>query len=581
MDENPNEEEFLQSGDGFSAGFSLWGTVTVASQVWNSNQLNCIGFSSVFCLLIGNDGYWAARHPVLHRGRYLYPQYPNKILIVIPDDTTLQETNLNIYNTSQFDYDARLLALNYLRQFRDGRTLDPGSRVARVISDTLESVLNVEVFGGSLENAERAVFATIDSYCATTGPECDIIKVIEYILYRIRQVLILCISVDPDDCEVVPHPLPVPGTVDPGDESDPVVEIAKTGTDELLISAVPAMPVATFNAEVEGLSGSEYQIEYDWHAYLYNRETGKKRQIYQFDKTVEVEDEDGNMVTRTVQMTKRFYVDKHHDFLERIPRVGTVSGLAGTDVFNNSWTIPWGNILQGGNLTVEVTATVSSGGNEIAKVSDQEVFPITGTNPSLEKMKEIIGESNEKMAVAWKESSHRQFEGLQYGGTGNPVYGPPDGWGLMQIDNIPGVTKTVGHFWNWRTNLSTGSTYLDDLYDDALMYFEEHHVPNFSGDSATGWSWDPTKADEDDTVKERIWDDAFSRYNTGNPMYSPNGNDGKKHCEYEVEHEKILDKKTKTKYDPFMNPIGCKYAEEIRKIMKEKPWNDIPSGDRL
>ncbi len=391
VDENPNEEEFLQSGTGFFAGYSLWGTATVASYIWSKNQLNCIGFSSVFCLLMGNDGYWVERLPVEYRGLYLYPQYPNKVLVVIPDGETLQETKLDIYNTSRFDYEARLLALNYLRQFRDSRTLDPGSRVAKVISDTLESVLNVEVFGGSLENAERAVFATIDSYCATTGPECDIIKVIEYILYRIRQVLILCTSVDPDECEVVPHPLPVPGTTDPGDESDPVVEITKTGTDELLISTAPAMPVATFNAEVKGLSGSEYQIEYDWHAYLYNRETGKKSQIYKFDKTVEVEDENGNLVTKTVQMTKRFYVDKHHDFLERIPRVGTVSGLAGTDVFNNSWTIPWGNILQGGNLTVEVTATVSSGGNEIAKVSDQEVFPITGTNPSLEKMREIIG----------------------------------------------------------------------------------------------------------------------------------------------------------------------------------------------
>ncbi len=568
-DENENEEEFLMGASG-SVTYAVYGAVSLSIDLWNQNIGNCIGYSSVFCLLMGDNGYWLGPQSILYGGYLLTARDPYEVVISIPSVGSEPPPDLNVYNTSGFDSDARFLALNVLRQYRDSRTLDPGSRFARIVSDTLEAILDVEVFGGALEDEERGVLATVGDYCISNGVECDIVEALEFILERIRQTLIQCTSSDADDCEAVPATIPDITPTNPDDDSEPVVDITKVGTDDLVISTAPAMPAATFNAEVKGLSGSGYEIAYDWNAYLYYRGTGRERVTYVYQADVETEDENGNKVTKKERREAKAWQDEHHDFIDRIPTVGTASGLAGPSVLSNNWTIPWGAILQGGSLTVQVSATVSSGGTAIATVSNQQTFPIAGSNPSLAQMKEIIGDSNEKLAVAWAESTHRQFVGARYTGTGEPVYGEPDGWGIMQIDNIPKLTRTVEHFWNWRVNLKAGSDYLNTLYDEALEYFKFHYVPPMEGDPDSGWSWNPANSGTDVTVKAIIWNDAFSRYNTGRPMYSPDGNDGKEHCEYEKDDEIIEDGKL---IDPYMNPVGCGYANKIRVLMDEKPWN--------
>jgi len=77
-----------------------------------------------------------------------------------------------------------------------------------------------------------------------------------------------------------------------------------------------------------------------------------------------------------------------------------------------------------------------------------------------------------KVAVAWAESSHEQF-----GEDGYPLYGPSDGFGVMQLDTIPDFKKREEHFWDWRANARKGAEYLDELYHkDALkIYLITHH----------------------------------------------------------------------------------------------------------
>ena len=339
-DEDENEEEYLRGASGASGSlaYSVYGVVSISIDLWNLHVGNCVGYTSVLCLLIGEGGYWSGPQSIRYGDILLSAGNPYELVISVRSGDSSTPSDVSIYNTSGYDYDARFLALNVLRQYRDSKTLDPGSRFAQVISETLETILDVEVFGGILEDAKGGTFPAIEKYCDLTGTECDIIEVLEYILYRVRQVLILCASDDPDECEAVPYTIPTTAPVD--DDSDPYVEITKVGSDDLVISTVPAMPPATFNAEVKGLTGSGYEIDYAWSARLYYRGTGERRMTYQVDREVEEEDENGNKVKMTKTEKIVFWVDKHHDFMASIPQVGSLPGVDGTSVFNNNWAIP-------------------------------------------------------------------------------------------------------------------------------------------------------------------------------------------------------------------------------------------------
>ena len=65
------------------------------------------------------------------------------------------------------------------------------------------------------------------------------------------------------------------------------------------------------------------------------------------------------------------------------------------------------------------------------------------------------------------------------------------------------------------------------------------------------WTWHP------DTHPDRVWDDVFSRYNTGRPMYSPNGNGGVPNC---------------NATDAGSNPKGCAYSRNVRENVIGTPW---------
>lgn len=52
----------------------------------------------------------------------------------------------------------------------------------------------------------------------------------------------------------------------------------------------------------------------------------------------------------------------------------------------------------------------------------------------------------------------------EYNQSGNPIYGYPNGFGLMQIDTPP---ATEVQLWNWRENIEAGKQLLDEKYSIA------------------------------------------------------------------------------------------------------------------
>ena len=536
-----------------TVGYVTYGQVTITQAMLSSHLGKCIGLSPTLCFIVASDGLLGPLELSLLDELLLVARTTRQIAVYVEHDMQEKPGNLNVYDISRFDQEARLIAVAHLSQFRGSKSLTPGSDSAVIIAETLEDILGVEVFGGILERAHRGVITSRVDYCVTLGVACEILEVFDFILGTIKQVQIRCTSDDPDDCQELPVNIPDIKPADPDDKPEPTVDITKFGADALVISTAPAMPPATFIATVSGLSGSGYEIAYEWEAILYYEGIGKQR-------ITQTKREGSNVIS------ERTWGNKIHRFIRRIPTTGSASGLTSPDPFINNWTVPWGNILQGGDFTVIVRAKITSNGTAVATVSNLQTYRIVGSDPSLAETKAEIGDSVERLAVAWQESRHMQFKS-----DGTPLWGHPDGWGVMQIDNIPGVTRTVKHFWNWRENVKEGVKYIDEeIYPQALGWLKDRYNDNDplfrSGGRTEGkdhdWGWSPYEISSDDSVGPRIWDDVFSRYNTGRHLYSPNGNGGMINCEAS-RGDRIY---------PNMRFDGCDYKLAVRCHVKSKTW---------
>ena len=83
---------------------------------------------------------------------------------------TNRPTTVNIYDTSGFDQDARMLALYYLQPIRDTGSLQPGSAGAKTVSDMLEAILEVPVFESLLYYSDYgSAIAEIDNHTLYSG----------------------------------------------------------------------------------------------------------------------------------------------------------------------------------------------------------------------------------------------------------------------------------------------------------------------------------------------------------------------------------------------------------------------------
>jgi hypothetical protein len=72
------------------------------------------------------------------------------------------------------------------------------------------------------------------------------------------------------------------------------------------------------------------------------------------------------------------------------------------------------------------------------------------------------------------------------------LYGRPNGYGLMQLDNPAATEKQL---WNWQANIDGGSNlYFTEKKPGAFNYLQKHHNYN----------------------QEQYYKSAFQRYNGGN-----------------------------------------------------------------
>ena len=208
-----------------------------------------------------------------------------------------------------------------------------------------------------------------------------------------------------------------------------------------------------------------------------------------------------------------------------------------------AWSPSWSRLLAGANsMTVSVTVFV----NDLTLTASRSGYQIHGENPTQAQIFSIATMLEHK-AIAWQESWHKQFgesyTDTPYTGIALPLYGAPDGWGLMHEDPLP----SERHLWDWRKNLSDGIDHLEGNYTEAFNYLRTWYKED-SEDPDTRWTWNPTK----DTLE--VWNDAFARYNTGNTIFSANGNGGRRNCS--------------------RNQTGCNYSDAVRGHIKDRPWSN-------
>ena len=119
-------------------------------------------------------------------------------------------------------------------------------------------------------------------------------------------------------------------------------------------------------------------------------------------------------------------------------------------------------IVQGGRLTLKAAATVrnletdETIEHEIASVSS-----IRGSNPSVRDVKERLGDLDLQV-MAFQESRFAQFKF-----DGLPLFGVPNGYGIMQLDNPP---ATASQIWDWQTNIDAGIALFAVKGEDAVTY---------------------------------------------------------------------------------------------------------------
>jgi len=130
---------------------------------------------------------------------------------------------------------------------------------------------------------------------------------------------------------------------------------------------------------------------------------------------------------------------------------------------NEQWNIDFENKIRGGKATLYF---------KYGETTITEVFYIRGTNPTEQSVKDyIIAQSYDiwfLTRLIRQESNYRQFNpGTNYGtgwndSQGCTNFGPPHGWGLMQLDLLDGGQRpTAQQLWNWKANIDRGYQFLN------------------------------------------------------------------------------------------------------------------------
>jgi hypothetical protein len=124
----------------------------------------------------------------------------------------------------------------------------------------------------------------------------------------------------------------------------------------------------------------------------------------------------------------------------------------------NEWYDTNDEIFTGGEVLITLIAKSYQTGEILARLDTVKLGKILGDDPG---KPQIISYTNDNVirAIQEFESEFKQFEhnankSWPYNETGWPLYGEPNGYGIMQLDSDPAATER--QLWNWKANIDGG-----------------------------------------------------------------------------------------------------------------------------
>jgi len=107
-------------------------------------------------------------------------------------------------------------------------------------------------------------------------------------------------------------------------------------------------------------------------------------------------------------------------------------------------------------------------------------FSIRSLNPGDEGVRNYIEQKSGRFWFAWAIAQHESRQGRkaynQFNSGGRvanePNFGPPDGWGLFQIDSARGMEVKTEEVWDWRLNVAGAMGEFRQCVRDTKNYFD-------------------------------------------------------------------------------------------------------------
>ncbi len=212
----------------------------------------------------------------------------------------------------------------------------------------------------------------------------------------------------------------------------------------------------------------------------------------------------GRVTYKWMYSTADTFLQKTLDGYPLLPRYSGIGFFGSTSTSGSNisqWPVPFNGLFTGGKTLLIVNAATIEGETYSDTVYANS---IVGDNPlnsaevknglSLEEQVLVYMESHPK----WKQFNESTID--DYNLKGNPIYGPPHGFGLMQIDNPP---ASAAQLWNWKDNLSAGTSLFAEKKATALAHPAKVRKKGAAYSNATDFS------------SEQMLTEAFQLYNGG------------------------------------------------------------------
>jgi hypothetical protein len=143
-------------------------------------------------------------------------------------------------------------------------------------------------------------------------------------------------------------------------------------------------------------------------------------------------------------------------------------------------------VFTGGDVYIKVFAKNERGWIIAENELNKKDVRIKGKNANVAVFKQYLNSKEmEAIMLAESESEHFTTENTKeshlwpYGTEGFPIYGPPNGYGLLQLDNPPpnynGATEN--QLWNWKAHIDYAKTAFTAYKNQALDHLSGHDYP--------------------------------------------------------------------------------------------------------